>query len=344
MALITAMTSLDQKDYPHISIIILTYNGAGLILPLLESLSEQTYPLDLVELVVIDNASTDNTLKLIQDNHESVKIVPLIENVGFAAGNNQGYLHARHDLLVFLNQDIICHPDFLKVLVCKMQQDQSLAACNPNIIPATPSSLSAPDRGLPDHSLHLCDLSPYGYGCNRIIPEKHFFYTKLLSGCAFIIRRAAIKDLGYLYDDQLWMYAEDTDLSLRIHRSGLKIGALRAAVIYHLHSRNEALKKNSLSLAARAIMNRVYIFFKNMETPEFFLFFPFLLLGGNFKIFEFSMPTIKKIIYFIPFSLFSMACMLSAGFRLNRFAARRRQVLRSHFTGRFSILKLVLKL
>ena len=213
-----------------------------------------------------------------------------------------------------------------------MLEDKSLAACNPNIIPGKPSRSTVTKHKLQIHSLHLCDLSPYGFGCNRIIPEKHFFYTKLLSGCAFIIRRAVVKKLGYFYDDQLWMYAEDTDLSLRIHRSGLKIGALRDAIIYHLHDRNEAIKKSGLVLAARAIMNRVYIFFKNMETPEFFLFFPFLLFGGNFKIFEFSMPAIKKIAYFIPFSLFSMACMLSAGFRLNKFAAKRRQLLRNNYT------------
>ena len=338
------MTSLEQNDYPHVSIIILTYNGAGYILPLLKSLFEQTYPLNLVEIIVIDNASTDTTLELIRNNYKIVKIIPLEKNLGFAAGNNQGYLHARHDLLVFLNQDTLCHPDFLKVLVCKMQEDKSLAACNPNIIPATPSSSIATDRRLPINSLHLCDLSPYGYGRNRIISDKNFFYTKLLSGCAFIIRRAIVKNLGYLYDEQLWMYAEDTDLSLRIHRSGLKIGAVKDAVIYHLHNRNEALKRNSLLLAARAIMNRFYIFFKNMETLEFLLFYPFLLLGGHFKIFEFSMSTTKKIIFFVPFSSFSMVCMLCAGFRLNRFSTKRHSILKNRNKSGFSTLKLILKI
>jgi GT2 family glycosyltransferase len=299
------MTSLEKYDCAYISIIILTYNGAGYILPLLKSLFEQTYPL---------------------------------------AGNNQGYLHAQHDLMVFLNQDTICHPDFLKVLVRKMQEDKSLAACNPNIIPLAPSDSIATDRRLPVNLLHLCDLSPYGYGRNRIISDKYFVYTKLLSGCAFIIRRAIVKNLGYLYDDQLWMYAEDTDLSLRIHRSGLKIGAVKDAVIYHLHDQKKALNRNRLSLATRAIMNRVYIFFKNMRTLEFLLFYPFLLLGGNFKIFEFSMPTIKQIFYFIPFSLFSMVCMLCAGFRLNRFSTKKGQILRKYNKKDFSILKLVLKI
>jgi GT2 family glycosyltransferase len=338
------MVSFKQTDLPHVSIVILTYNGAEYIISLLESLSEQTYPLNLVEILVIDNASADNTVNLIIEEYKSVKIISLKENIGFGAGNNQGYLHAQHDLIVFLNQDTICHPDFLKVLVRKMQEDESLAACNPNIISATPTRSFANDWRLPIRALHLCDLSPYGYGRNRIIYETNFFQTKLLSGCAFIINRATVKDLGYLYDDQLWMYAEDTDLSLRIHRLGLKIGAIRDAIVYHLHDRNEAPKRNHLSLAARAIMNRACIFYKNMRALEFLLFYPFLVFGGNFKIFEFSIPAFKKVAYFIPFSLFSMACMLCAVFRFNRFAEKRYKLLKSRNQEDFLILKRVLKI
>jgi GT2 family glycosyltransferase len=338
------MTLPELCTPPNVSIIILTYNGAAYILPLLKSLSEQTYPPDQVEIVVIDNASTDRTVQLIQDNYKAVKIVSLKKNLGFAAGNNQGYLHARHDLMVFLNQDTVCHPDLLKALVSKMREDKSLAACNPNIIPAPASGSFAADWRAPIRALHLMDLSPYGYGRNRIIPQKHFFHTKLLSGCAFIIHRATINDLGYLYDDQLWMYAEDTDLSLRIHRSGMKMGVVKDAIIYHLHDRNESLKSGKLSLAARAIMNRVCIFYKNMGMFEFLLFYPFLLLGGNFKIFEFSMPAVKKIVYFIPFCFFSMACMLCAVFRFNRFSKDRRRILKNRDKKDISLLKLILKI
>lgn len=338
------MTSTEPCNLPNVSIIILTYNGAAYILPLLKSLSEQAYPPGLIEILIIDNASTDHTVKLIKENYKTVKIVTLEKNLGFAAGNNQGCLHARHDLMVFLNQDTVCHPDFLKVLVGKMQEDKSLSACNPNIIPAAPPGSFAADWQAPIRALHLVDLSPYGYGLNRIVSGTDFFQTKLLSGCAFIIHRATVDDLGYLFDERLWMYAEDSDLSLRIHRSGMKIGAVRDAVIYHLHDRNQSLQRNGLSLAARAIMNRACIFYKNMGELEFLLFYPFLLLGGNFKILEFSMPTFKKIAYFIPFSLFSMACMLGAVFKFSRFTAERRQILRNQAQKNFSILKRVLKI
>jgi GT2 family glycosyltransferase len=338
------MTVTEPYNLPNVSIIILTYNGAAYILPLLKSLSDQTYPPGLIEILVIDNASTDPTVKLIKENYKTVKIIALEKNLGFAAGNNQGCLHARHDLMVFLNQDTVCHPNFLKVLVGKMQEDKSLAACNPNIIPAAPSISFAADWKAPIRALHLVDLSPYGYGLNRIVPGTDFFQTKLLSGCAFIIHRATVDDLGYLFDDRLWMYAEDSDLSLRMHRLRMKIGAVKDAVIYHLHDRNESLQRSRFSLAARAIMNRACIFYKNMGALEFLLFYPFLLLGGNFKILEFSMPRFKKIFYFIPFSLFSMACMLGAVFKFSRFAGKRRQLLRNQAKKDFSILKRILRI
>ena len=70
----------------------------------------QSYPQDRMEILVVDNASSDETISIIRQSHPSVKIVALEENIGYAAGNNQALLHASHDLLVFLNQDTICHP------------------------------------------------------------------------------------------------------------------------------------------------------------------------------------------------------------------------------------------
>jgi GT2 family glycosyltransferase len=273
-----------------------------------------------VEIIVVDNASNDDTAPIVQKNHPNVKLVLLEENVGFAAGNNQGLLHAGHDLLVFLNQDTICHPAFLKSLVNIMLSDKTLAACNPNIITPVPPHRDAINMQTLPISLFVCDLSPFGYGKNRILHGKSIYYQKLLSGCAFIIRRETLSKLGYLFDDKIWMYAEDTDLSLRIFNLGQRIGASRDSIIYHLHPTHTKIDRNRLRLAAQAIMNRVHVFFKNMNRLEFMIYLPFLLLGGNFKVLEFSLPPAKKIIYFVPFSLFSMTCMILALWQLPRFA------------------------
>ena len=120
-----------------------------------------------MEIIVVDNASIDDTVDIIRTNHPSVKLVRLSENIGFAAGNNRGLRYANHGLLVFLNQDTVCHPGFLESLVDVMHEDCSIAACNPNIVTPDPPVLNAVDMKSVPKSLYVCDLSPYGYGQNR---------------------------------------------------------------------------------------------------------------------------------------------------------------------------------
>lgn len=338
--------TLDQNhnpDFPNVSVIILTYNASEYIQPLLDSLSNQSYPQERMEILVVDNASTDETLSITRKNFSFVKVVAVEKNIGYAAGNNQALLHARHDLLVFLNQDTICHPGFLQSMVNIMAADKAIAACNPNIMTPETESFGTMDETFTPESLYLCDLVPFGYGQNRIINGEKNYRAKLLSGCAFIIRRETVSRLGYLFDDQFWMYAEDTDLSLRIHNMGQRICAAQDSIVYHLHNRDIGLKKKSLHLAARAIMNRVYAYFKNMGSLEFLLFFPLMFLGGNFKILEFPLTTFRKIVFFLPFSLFSMSCMVLAIPGLPKFASKKRRVINNRHERGFPILKLLLK-
>jgi len=340
------MTSY-PKQYracPPVSVIILTFNGGEFISPLLQSLVNQTYPNDKMQVIVVDNASTDDTVSIIRKTHPFVKLVLLKKNLGFAAGNNQGLLHACHDLIVFLNQDTICHPEFLKSLVNIMLMDKTLAACNPNIVTPTPPNYDSIDMQSSPASLFVCDLSPFGYGKNRVIDSAPIYHQKLLSGCAFIIRRETVSKLGYLFDESIWMYAEDTDISLRIHNTGQKVCASRESIIYHLHDPKVNLNMPRLRLAGQAIMNRVYVFFKNMNGLEFLIFFPFLWFGGIFKIFEFSMSSAKKAIYFLPFGLFSMACMILALFQIPRYAVNKRPKMEHRRQPQYSLLKRILKL
>jgi GT2 family glycosyltransferase len=312
----------DNIKFPNVSIIILTYNGSQYIQSLLDSLYDQTYPRDRMEIIVVDNASTDHTRSIVETKFPHVRIVALPENIGFAAGNNRGLQYAKHDFLVFLNQDTVCHRVWLEGLVNIMLEDESIAACNSNILPVKIENYREVNRKLTPGSLFYYDLSPYGYGSFRKKTGKRFVFTKLLSGCSFMIRRHIISELGFLFNEQFWMYAEDTDLSLRLRKTGHKFCAVKDSVVFHFFDNEITLNKDALRLSARAIMNRVYVFFKNMETLEFILFFPLMLFGGVFKIFEFHLSVSKKICLFIPFGLFSITCMLLALFCLPRYAQR----------------------
>lgn len=329
--------------YPNVSVIILTFNGERYIDSLLESLSDQSFPKKQIEIIVIDNASTDNTLAIVQNKYPHIKCVALEKNVGFACGNNLGLQYARHDFLVFLNQDTVCHRDWLGALVAGIADSGNIAACTSNIIPPDADEFDAMDRQAVFKSLYYCDLSPFGYGRFRKNSNARLVFTKILSGCSFAIRRETVNELGYLFDEQFWMYAEDTDLSLRIHNLGRRICAARDSVVFHLHHNGIRFKKDRLTLSAGAIMNRVYAFFKNMDAVEFLLFLPLLFFGGIFKILEFPLTPSRKALFFIPFGIFSMACMLLALFHLPKFAAGKRLVMKQRRVTGFPILKQVLK-
>lgn len=336
------LNPIKNHNSPPVSVIILTYNGSKYIGPLLESLQNQTYPRNQMEIIVVDNASTDNTVNIIQENYPFINIISLKKNIGFAAGNNQGLLHAQYDLLVFLNQDTLCHREWLSVLVDTMVKDNNIAACNPNIITAQFSDAEGFEaKPLPD-SLHLYDLSPFGYARKRELRGKPTYHQKLLSGCSFIIKREVITRLGYLFDEKLWMYAEDTDLSLRLHQSGHKICAVRNALVYHLHNTAFKFNREILRTAVRAIINRVLVYYKNMNGIEFLLFLPLLFIGGNFKIFEFNTPAYQKILLFLPYSIFSMTCMIIALVSLPKYAARLKRSSHGRKKFNFVILKLLL--
>lgn len=323
--------------------IILTYNGAKYLESLLESLSEQSYPKEQMEIIVVDNASTDDTVTLVQTGCPHVKCVPLDRNIGFAAGNNKAIQYAQHDFLVFLNQDTVCHRDWLSGLMLSIVEDKGIGACTSNMILPNTQKYRCMDRHSSLNSLYFYDLSPFGYGRYRKTIGRPFVFPKILSGCSFVIRRETVTELGYLFDDQLWMYVEDTDLSLRIHNLGLRICAVRDSVVYHLHDNDVEINPNHLYFAASAIMNRVCVFFKNMGALEFFLFFPILWIGGIFKIFEFHLRPSQKAAYLLPFGFFSMVCMLLALLRLPRYSAKRRSILERRRVKGFYVLKLLLK-
>lgn len=78
----------DTFDWPSVSVVILTYNGSRFIGNLLDSLADQSYPADKIEILIIDNASTDDTCAIVKQKGSHFTLVRLENNLGFAAGNN----------------------------------------------------------------------------------------------------------------------------------------------------------------------------------------------------------------------------------------------------------------
>ena len=201
----------------------------------LRSLSGTTYPN--FETIIVDNASTDESVKMVENQFSSVKLIKLDSNKGYAGGCNAGILASEEaEYVVLLNNDVKVTHDWLSHLVKSMEEDEGVAACQPKI-------LSIADESMFDYSGAaggLMDKYAYPFARGRIIatierdegqydqPEELFW----ASGTACILRKSALDEVGIL-DETFFAHMEEIDLNWRLHLKGYKIRFVPESVIYH---------------------------------------------------------------------------------------------------------------
>ncbi|MCH8299185.1 MAG: glycosyltransferase family 2 protein [Candidatus Marinimicrobia bacterium] len=202
----------------------------------LASLSETSYPN--FEIVVVDNASTDESISMVRQEFSEVKIIQLSSNKGYAGGCNAGIVTSEEsDYIVLFNNDATAEKSWLTYLVEKMEADKSVSACQPKI-------LSAKNRNVFDYSGAaggMLDKYAYPFARGRIIAtiekdenqydsETELFWA---SGTACILRNSALKEVGLL-DETFFAHMEEIDLCWRMQLRGNKIGFVPESRVYHL--------------------------------------------------------------------------------------------------------------
>jgi GT2 family glycosyltransferase len=116
MEMVQHHPAMNPPAAPVCSVCIANYNGAGLLPDCLESILAQQGDFS-VEIIVHDDASTDNSLALLQQRYPQVEILASGENVGFSVGNNRMVAHARGEYVLLLNNDAALYPDALATLL-----------------------------------------------------------------------------------------------------------------------------------------------------------------------------------------------------------------------------------
>ncbi len=235
-----------------------------------------------LEILVVDNGSTDGSLEFIRDNYPQVEVIRNGKNLGFAEGNNVGIRHAFNrgaDYVLLLNNDTVSEPDAVERMIEASQRDINIGIVGPLI-----RDLDKRDKMV---ELGLdCDL--LGYPVNNImtrIHEKdpHPFY---IAGCAILVKSKVFATIGFL-DPSYFIFAEDLDFCWRARLAGFEILATPEAVVYHKSGgtvRGGAVKGEShftstfrLYLSQRNMMKTVL---KNYSGWAITFIFPFSVLSG----------------------------------------------------------------
>lgn len=221
-----------DSTVPMVSIIISNWNGLRFLEKCIASLFAQTYRN--FEIIIVDNGSTDDSVKFIKDNYRQVLLLENKSNLGFAVANNQGIRVAKGSYIVFLNNDTEADKDWLRSLVKKAESAPEYVgmwACKilslhePTIIDSVGGLL-----------ISRCGIAK-GRGRNEKDKKQYDKEEEVFipSACAAMYRKETLDDIGF-FDEDFFAYCEDTDLGLRARLAGWKTQSVADAIVYHHYS------------------------------------------------------------------------------------------------------------
>jgi len=222
---------------PKVTLIILNHNSLDKFgeeaYKYLESIVNTDY--DNLEIVIVDNGSTDGSADEIEKRFKhlnTVKIVRSHTNLGYAGGNNLGFkLYGRESKYVaFINNDVEVERDWLKKIIEVMEDDLRIAAAQPKILQLRRKELMDSLGGLIDRLGRAYDLFHNLGDKKNITKPFEVFYAR---GAAIIIRSEVFDKLGG-FDPDYFIYYEETDLCWRMRLLGYHVITVPTSRIYHL--------------------------------------------------------------------------------------------------------------
>lgn len=221
-----------MTDDPLVVVVVLTWNGRADTLACLASLAKTSYAP--VKVVVVDNGSSDGTVEAVATEHPQAELVRSEANLGFAGGNNLGLaraleLGAAHVLV--LNNDVEVEPEAIGALVRAAGRLDSVGALSPKILFADPpgciwfaGARFDPRRGYNGRQR--------GYGRPDGTEFGSVSETDRACGAAMLVPRAVLERVG-VFDENLYLYSEDTEWSLRAREAGYRLWVVPDSRVVH---------------------------------------------------------------------------------------------------------------
>lgn len=249
------MTTFSEQ--PDVCVIIVNYNAGEYLRPCVESLLSQT--LTNFECILIDNGSTDSSLKSLPELDQRFTLIEAGENLGFAVANNRAVKQAKADWVALLNPDAFARPDWL-------ENGLKARRLLPNtaMVGSTQYLALEPEKfdGLGDeyHAFGIAWRAGFGMDIHDITDRETFGPC----GAGAFYDRAIYQKLGG-FDESFFCYHEDVDLAFRMRLSGYRCVQSANTVIDHVSS---AISGRASNFAVyHGTRNRIWTFFKNMPLP-----------------------------------------------------------------------------
>ncbi|MGB1248165.1 MAG: glycosyltransferase family 2 protein [Chitinophagales bacterium] len=237
----------------QLSIIIVNYNVRYFLEQALRSVEKAITNID-AEVFVVDNASADRSVEMVEEKFSWVKVIANKDNTGFSVANNQAIRQSTGKYTLLLNPDTVVEEDTFEKCIAFMEANPDAGGLGVKMIDGTGKFLPESKRALPTPSVAFFKA----FGLSSIFPKSKVFAkyhlgyldenenheVEILAGAFMLMRKDVLDEIGLL-DETFFMYGEDIDLSYRITKAGYKNYYLADTRI--IHYKGESTKKGSLN-------------------------------------------------------------------------------------------------
>jgi hypothetical protein len=214
----------------ELSVVIVAWNAKRYLELCLESLAKDP-PRRCMEVLVVDNASADDTIEMVETRFSWVKLIKSSVNLGFSKGNNVAIRQCRGRYIALVNPDVIVFPGCMDALADFLDQNPKVGNVGPRVFNPDMSQQST-CRRFPTLWNNFCSATRLEtiFKGSRLFAGEHMFYfshdrtlaVDVIVGCFSMIRRETFDDVGLL-DEDLFMYGDDVDWCRRARKAGWQV-------------------------------------------------------------------------------------------------------------------------
>lgn len=254
-----------------VSIIIVNYNTTQLVIDCVNSIYNKTKNINF-EIIVVDNNSPDRSIENIKSIFPEIKLILSKKNAGFGAGNNLGNKHAIGKYLFLLNSDTLLLDNAVYEFFTFMEKTPNAGVCGGNLL------TKELNPNMSFHRLRPSIILSFNEFCfnlfTRILYKNQLYYSYsnqpiningFITGADFFINKKIFDKLNG-FDEDFFMYYEETELSYRIKKLGYKFHILPHVKIIHFdggsQNKNSSNKENwmkeSKKLYYKKTNNKLY--------------------------------------------------------------------------------------
>jgi len=288
---------------PKVSIVIVNYNVKELLIHCIESIYKYNLTNVPIEIIVVDNNSSDDSCKVLKDRFQDVLLIENKYNAGFPKANNQGFSIAKGDFIFMLNPDTEFLEDSLNIILEYFKDNSSVSIVAPMLLNSDGSRQLSVWRN-PSLKYVFYETNYL----NFLLKRKNYldfdyslpFQAETFSGAAIFFKKEVLTQIGDLDEKMFWI--EDVDFCYRASNAELECVYLPTTKIKH-HVGQSAKKNYNISLSNQ-IFNKIKFFKKHYSIINYILVLLLSFYHVIFKIILFGFLSPFNVIYFRKFKAY----------------------------------------